>query len=253
MKIGIVQYSPVWEKREENFERIVSLTEKEGKNCDLIILPEMSLTGFTMNTSAFAEELDGETVKNFIALSRKLKTNFLVGIIEKDGEQIFNSLFHFDKNGIIAARYRKIHLFSFAKEDKFYSSSSEIVVTKIENRKVGLSICYDLRFPELYRLQTKQGAELLINIANWPLPRIFHWRELLKARAIENLAFVVGVNRIGTDPFNTYNGQSLCYNPKGEVIFDAQDKEGFFTFEIELAETKNVRTEFGFLNDIKLI
>ncbi len=253
MKIGIIQYSPVWERPEKNLDYIKTLFNDYASGCDLIVLPEMSLTGFTMNAKDFAEDFDGEIIPEFISLAQKYHTNIFLGTIEKDGEKIFNSLFHFDENGIIAARYRKIHLFSFANEHKHYAQSDEVIVSKVKNVKTGLSICYDLRFPELYRLQTKNGAELLVNIANWPTPRIEHWTHLLKARAIENLAFVIGVNRIGSDPFNEYPGQSACYSPMGKEIFNAENKEGFFTFEIAPEEVKYTREKFQFLNDIKLL
>ncbi len=253
MKIGIIQYSPLWENTEKNFEYITHLFDENAFKCDLIILPEMSLTGFTMNAKDFAEDFDGSVIPRFISLAGKYKVHIFAGIIEKDGEKIFNSLFHFNDQGIIAARYRKIHRFTFAKEDKFYSESKEPVITKINSVKIGLSVCYDLRFPELYRLYVKEGAEILIDIANWPIPRIEHWSHLLKARAIENLAFMIGVNRTGTDPFNHYSGESACYSPMGKEIFNAHDQQGFFTFEIDTEEVKKIRNEFPFLNDIRLI
>ncbi len=253
MKIGIIQYSPLWEDKKANLERIEELLEKNALSHDLIILPEMSITGFSMNAAELAEDFDGEIIPKFISLSNKYRTNIFLGLIEKDEEQIFNSLFHFDENGIIAARYRKIHRFSYAKEDKYFAESNERILTKINSVKIGLSICYDLRFPELYRLYAKEGAEILVNIANWPVPRIEHWTHLLKARAIENLAFAIGVNRTGTDPFNSYSGQSACYSPLGKEIFNAKDEEGFFTFEIDLEEVSRARNNFQFLKDIKLI
>ncbi len=253
MKIGIIQYSPLWEKPEENFERIEKFFSLKANDCDLVILPEMSLTGFTMNAKDFAEDFDGEMIPKFINLASKFRTDIMAGLIEKEENKFFNSLFHFNDKGIIAARYRKIHLFTFAKEEKYFSDSTENVITKINGTKIGLSICYDLRFPELFRFYAKEKAEILINIANWPLPRIEHWLHLLKARAIENLAFVIGVNRIGTDPFNSYPGQSVCYSPTGTEVFNAKEEEGIFTFEIEIEEVNRTRNKFPFLNDIKLI
>lgn len=253
MKIGIIQYSPIWESPEENFNFVSDLIFKSSSDTDLIILPEMSLTGFTMNSEKFAEEIDGFAVKSFIALAGKIKKHIFAGIIERDGEAIYNSLFHFDRNGIITARYRKVHPFSYAKENKFYRAGSESVITNIEKYSTGLSICYDLRFPELYRLYGKQRVDIMVNIANWPVKRIEHWKHLLKARAIENQAFMIGVNRTGDDPFYNYNGSSAVYDPMGKELLQLDDESGFFTVEINPDEAKEVQNKFHFLDDIKLI
>ncbi len=254
MKIGLLQLNPVWENVEENKEKLSILIEKNNTSeLDLLVLPEMSLTGFTMNSSVFAEELDGASTLFFINLARHFKINIIAGLIERDGDRIFNSAVHFDRQGIIAARYRKIHRFSFAKENQYYSPAEIPVLTKIDNHTFGISICYDLRFPELYRSYGKHKVSGLINIANWPIQRIDHWNHLLKARAIENLCFMIGVNRCGNDPFNPYNGRSAVYDPTGKEIIICNEDENLFTVEIDLNLTVLTREKFNFLDDIKLI
>ncbi len=253
MKLGLVQYSPVWEKPEENILKIQDLIKQSSRNFDMLVLPEMTLTGFTMQSKKFAEEIDGTGTKYFMHLSAKLKTNIFAGIIEKDNDKIYNSLVHFDSDGLIKARYRKIHPFSYAKEDKYYDAPKEIVATRIEQTRIGLSVCYDLRFPELYRLYAKERAEILIDIANWPVPRIDHWKSLLKARAIENQAFMIGVNRVGSDPFNQYNGCSAVFDPMGKEIAMVENEEKIIETEIDLSVVSATRTKLPFLQDIKLI
>lgn len=252
MKLGLVQYSPAWENPEENIIKIDAMFQKNKTKFDLVIFPELSLTGFTMDSQKFSEDIDGISTKYFINLAQQLRTNIFAGVIEKSNDGIFNSLVHVDPNGLIAARYRKIHPFSFANEDKFYNAANEIVITKIDNVKIGLSICYDLRFPELYRLYAKEGVEIIINIANWPITRIDHWRTLLKARAIENQCFMIGVNRVGNDPFYSYNGYSSVYDPMGVELESLIDEEEIIECEIDVNKVTEVRNKLPFLKNIKL-
>jgi predicted amidohydrolase len=253
MRIGLVQYSPEWENPEKNILRIGEMIKSLNSKVDLLIFPELSLTGFTMNSKYFAEDLDGVSTQYFIKLSQKLKTNIFAGIIEKSEDGIFNSLVHFNSDGLINARYRKIHPFGYANEDQNYRAGDENVITKIENSKFGLSICYDLRFPELYRLYAKERVHVLINIANWPVARIEHWRTLLKARAIENQCFMIGVNRVGNDPHLQYNGCSSVYDPMGNEIISIGDEENIFISELDPQLVEDVRNKLPFLDDIRLI
>jgi predicted amidohydrolase len=253
MKTGLLQYNPLWENPQGNIDKIDKMVEQLKNKIDLLILPELSLTGFTMNSKIFAEDLDGISTQYFMKLSQRLKCSVLAGVIEKSEEGIFNSLVHFNSDGLVTARYRKIHPFGYAKEDQNYSAGDEIVVTKIDNAKVGLSICYDLRFPELYRLYAKQRVDLIVNIANWPVPRIDHWRTLLKARAIENQSFVIGVNRIGNDPLLQYNGFSSVYDPMGYELLSVKEEENIFVVDLNIEIVKVTREKLPFLEDIRLI
>jgi predicted amidohydrolase len=253
MKAGLVQFSPIWEDKKKSMTIIDSLVKNIDSTTSLLIFPEMTLTGFTMNSKGVSEEIDGVTIKYFIDLALKMKIDIIAGIVENDNKQYFNSLFHFTSEGLIKAVYRKIHPFTLAQENEFFSSGKEIVASNYNNHKIGLSICYDLRFPELYRYYAKQKVDLLINIANWPVKRISHWKHLLKARAIENQCFMIGVNRIGNDPFQTYNGCSAVFNPMGEEIIICGNEENIFYADLNFEEVKAVRAKLGFLNDIKMI
>ncbi|MBX3007753.1 MAG: hypothetical protein KF816_06965 [Melioribacteraceae bacterium] len=253
MKVGLFQYSPIWEAPEKNIELIEKLITKNTSQFDLIIFPELTLTGFTMNSQKFAEDLAGISHTYFMKLASKLKTNIFAGLIEYDDNKIFNSLVHFDEFGLVHARYRKVHPFSMANETRFYNAGNELVITEINKTKIGLSVCYDLRFPELYRLYAKEKVDLMINIANWPIPRIEHWKSLLKARAIENQFYMIGVNRTGDDPKYNYCGASAVFDPMGTPAFIADENVNIFEVDLNLEEVLKVRNDLPFLNDMKLI
>lgn len=253
MKIGLVQYSPEWESKEKNIHKIEKLIDNHSEDVEVLVFPEMTLTGFTMNSKIHAEEIDGLGMQYFMKKAAELKKHIFAGIIEKDENKIYNTLFHFDTFGIITARYRKIHPFSYADEQDYYDSGKEILITKIDEYNLGLSICYDLRFPELYRQYGKAKVDAIINIANWPDKRIAHWLALLKARAIENQCFMIGVNRVGEVPFNNYNGLSAVYDPMGNEVVLNENEEKIIPVEIDLMESQITQKRFNFLNDIKLI
>ena len=253
MKIGLVQFAPAWEDPDKSISKLEALLSKTDNDYDLLIFPEMTLTGFTMNSAKFSETIDGAGTQLFINISSMLGSNIFAGLIEQDKMNYYNTLVHFDGMGLIKARYRKIHPFSLGQENLNYRSSKEIVMTEIDNVKVGLSICYDLRFPELYRLYSKKGAQLLINIANWPVQRIEHWKTLLRARAIENQCFMIGANRIGEDPQNKYNGCSAVFDPMGNCYLMKENEEKIFECDIDPNLVSEIRNQFPFLDDIKLI
>ncbi len=254
MKIGLVQFSPIWEDKKESIEKVNSLLEKINlSEIELLIFPELSFTGFSMNVEQLAEEIDGESMRYFLKLSADNKINVFGGLIEKYEDKFYNTLIHFDENGLIKARYRKIHPFSMTNEDKHFSAGKEIVVTKIGHIRFGLSICYDLRFPELYRLLTLKGAEVLVNIANWPVPRIAHWELLTQATAVQQLAYFIGVNRTGDDPYNSYSGSTCIVSPAGEDLVRNFNDEKIIVYDIDVEEVNKIRKKFPFLEDVKLI
>jgi predicted amidohydrolase len=252
IKIGLVQYSPVWEDKSASKEKIMNLLEQTS-GLDLLIFPEMTLTGYTMKSKAFSEELDEETHLFFSTIARKNKCAVMYGVIEKGKRKIFNTLVHLNNQGKIISTYRKVHPFSYSKEDIYFGKGKEAVVTKVKGIKIGLSICYDLRFPELYRLYAKDNVDMIIDIANWPDTRIEHWRTLLKARAIENQCYVVGVNRVGDDPKLHYNGFSSVFDPMGIEVVAVENEEKVIAAEIDKTYVDNVRQRLPFLKDIRLI
>ncbi len=253
MKIGLIQYNPEWEDKLKNQEKLNYLLSQEKREESILIFPEMTLTGFTMKASSFAEALNGESFNYFSSVAEKNNAHVFAGIIESAGSQFYNSLLHIDPKGKLKSVYRKIHPFSYSTEDKHYLKGKETVITNLNDWNIGLSICYDLRFPELYRYYGKARTELIIVIANWPDTRIEHWRTLLKARAIENQCYVAGVNRVGNDPKLKYNGCSSLFDPMGKEIISSSDKETILTADININYVKEVRAKLPFLNDITLI
>lgn len=252
LKIGLCQYSPGWEDKIANQEKIKKLISNHI-GFDLFIFPEMTLTGFTMQAKNLAEEFSGETFTFFSSLAKSVKSSLLYGFIEKGKNRIFNTLVHLNNQGKIISAYRKIHPFSYANEDKYFGKGKDLITTKVKGIKFGLSICYDLRFPELYRLYAKEKVDCIVDIANWPEARIEHWRTLLKARAIENQCYVIGVNRVGDDPKLHYNGFSSVFDPMGKEIAAAENEEKIIEAEIDKSSVDEVRKKLPFLNDMRLI
>ncbi len=253
MKILLVQYSPAWEDKNKNKKKILSLLNNANPGCDLIILPEMTLTGFSMSPENLAEDKEGDTFTFYSEIAQKFSANVFGGLIEKNGNDFYNSLLNINSSGEIVNIYRKVHPFSFSEEDKHYTAGDKPVTTNIKELRIGLSICYDLRFPELYRLYAKERIDLLVNIANWPVTRIEHWRTLLKARAIENQCYVAGVNRTGNDPKLKYNGFSSVFDPMGKELAVVEKEETIIEVEINKHEVEETRNKLPFLNDIHLI
>lgn len=255
LNLGLVQYSPEWEDKEANKQKILKLLEGQSSKIDLLIFPEMSLTGYTMRKE-LGEELSVEkspSLQFFTSIAIKYSSHIFAGLIESSNQGFYNTLVHINEKGGLVKFYRKIHLFSFAREEDHYDAGKQPVITSVKGWKVGLSICYDLRFPELYRFYGKEQVHLIVNIANWPKSRIVHFRELLKSRAIENLCFVAAVNRVGFGGKEYYNGLSSVINPMGEEIISGEDKEELILIEINQTDVISTRKMFPFLNDIKLI
>ena len=253
MRVGLVQYAPDWESPAENRKRLTSIVQGRIHGVDLLVFPEMTLTGFSMESEAFAEMADGAGMLFFQQLAADAETHILAGLIKREDDRCYNALVHFDRTGRVEACYRKIHLFSLAGEDRFYAAGRTPVVTRTEQASIGLSVCYDLRFPELYRHYSKQGASVMVDIANWPAVRVDHWTQFLKARAIENQCFMVGVNRVGSDPLHAYCGCSAVYDPLGNEVVCAGDDAGVTVADLDLKQVDLTRKMFPFLNDIKLI
>jgi predicted amidohydrolase len=253
MHISLYQFNPIWEDKHHNQEKILKFLENSIIDTDVIIFPEMTLTGFTMRSKKFGESTSGEIINFFQSIAKAKKIHIFAGFIEAENGKYFNTLIHLNRNGDIAAKYQKIHPFSYSGENRHYYPGKEPIITLIGEIKIGLSICYDLRFPELFRYYGKEHVEAIINIANWPVQRIEHWRHLLKARAIENLCFMIGVNRVGRDKGNEYNGQSSVFGPMGENLLQINNVEILETIDINLEEVNTTRNNFPFLDDIKLL
>jgi len=252
MRIALVQYSPEWEKKEVNKEKLLQLTSGV-KDVELLLFPEMTLTGFTMKSDRLAEGIQGDSFRFFSELAKTKNIHVMAGVIERSKNHFYNTLIHIKPGGELVKLYRKNYPFSYSGENEHYKAGAKPAISKIRTWRIGLSICYDLRFPELYRKYGKKRAHLIINIANWPDTRIEHWRTLLKARAIENQCYIAGVNRVGDDPKLHYVGYSSVFDPMGKEIVSIENEEKIITAELNKECIREVREKLPFLNDMKSV
>jgi predicted amidohydrolase len=221
----------------------------------LIVLPEMFGSGFSMNVEKIAEPDPSPTEAFLRELSRSHQSAVLGGLVRSrsDGTECSgrNELIAFAPDGEELVRYQKNRTFRYTGESDHYENGTELALFEWQGWKIAPLICYDLRFPELFRRQTKAGVELFVVIASWPTVRVEHWITLLRARAIENLAYVIGVNRCGSDPNHAYPGRSVLIDPWGEILDDAGGDEGVVTGEISLDTVREWRAEFPALEDLE--
>lgn len=244
LNIGIVQLHIYWKNKRLNQEKILAILQAKSdiSTLDWLIFPEMTLTGFSMNSSV--TELTNADFDFFrqIAIQYQLCVSFGGTVHNK------NSFITIDATGEIICQYNKIHLFSYAKEDRYYLPGSDVVSFSLHQFQIMPAICYDLRFANLFWDQAKQ-TDIYCIIANFPASRSHHWKTLLMARAIENQSYVIGVNRIGADPTEIYLGHSMLIDPLGTILLDAEDKEGVFIISIDHQKIGHIRTQFPFLKD----
>ena len=248
-----IQFDITWENKPAKFEKVRRiLTDAAPAKDSLVVLPEMFATGFTMNTETMAEAYGGET-EQFLARTAKEFGVFLLAgaaMRGRDGK-VRNKALVFSPAGELMAYYAKMKPFTLGGEADHYAAGERPVVFKWGDCSVSPFVCYDLRFPEIFReAAAAHRPELFAVIANWPVKRILHWVRLLQARAIENQAYVVGVNRAGNDPFYAYGGRSLIVDPQGEILADAGEGECFIQAKLDLANLHKYRDGLPFLADL---
>ncbi|MBF02346.1 MAG: nitrilase family protein [Flavobacterium sp.] len=247
MRIAIFQTALIWQQPENNRNLIEKYLHTCKETFDLLILPEMFTTGFTMTPSEIAESMNGITIQWLKNLAREKKIAVTGSLIIKEQEQFYNRLVFIFPNGTLEW-YDKRHLFSLAGEEKVYTKGREKRIIEYKGWKICPLICYDLRFPVFSR--NIESYDLLIYVANWPKPRINAWNTLLKARAIENMVYTVGVNRIGNDANQLeYTGSSQVVDYLGNEILNAQENQGVFVVEIDKENMLETRKKLNFLND----
>ena len=235
MKIVTVSLDIIWENKESNFKQIQQLMLEVSQVCpDLVVFPEMTLTGFTMNAEAMSENLtQSSTIAFFSKLAVQYKTAVAFGVILKTNKKPTNNLVVVSSKGNLLGRYEKIHPFSHSGEMDYYSKGEETMCLGLKGFTIGLTICYDLRFPELYQSLSKK-CDVIINIANWPSQRVADWILLLHARALENQCFIIGVNRTGVDGMGLdYVKSSIVIGPTGKDIEASSMNDIIDIFEIE--------------------
>ncbi len=248
LNIALIQSTLVWENPTENRRLFTEKITSVSSNIDIVLLPEMFTTGFSMNPEKFAESMNGGTVLWMQKLAKVEQLAILGSLIIKEEDNYYNRLIFAHPNGQVDT-YDKRHLFTYGGEDKVYSSGNKRLIIEYKGWKICPLICYDLRFPVWSR--NNDDYDILIYVANWPKPRISAWDVLLKARAIENMCYVIGLNRIGVDGNKLeYIGHSQGFDTLGNEFITSENKIESIS-EITLNKIKLIETrkKFGFLND----
>jgi omega-amidase len=243
LKITLIQAEQAWEDIEGNLDAFSRHLEQRKDDSDLIVLPEMFTTGFTMNASRLAQEMDGTGVRWLKDRSRSCRADIVASLIIRDEKRFFNRLVWAKPDGRLFS-YDKRHLFRMAGEEKVYSPGDRKLTVDLCGWKIRPFICYDLRFP-VWTRNFANAYDLALFIANWPGKRADHWRVLLRARAVENQAFVIGLNRIGEDGAGlSYSGDSMVIDPTGRVLFDGGRHPAVKTVRIRYDSLSEYRTAF---------
>jgi omega-amidase len=243
LKITLIQSDLHWESADANLAMFEEKIWKINEQTDLIILPEMFSTGFSMNTKELAEPMNFKTFKWMKQQAAQTKAVVTGSVIIREGEKYFNRLIWMEPDGNFSY-YDKRHLFRIANEDKFFNAGDKKIIKEIKGWKICPLICYDLRFP-VWSRNINNSYDVLIYVANWPAARSIAWKTLLQARAIENISYVVGVNRLKEDGKGIYySGDSVIIDPKGQKIIDLKDKEGIYTHTLSWEKLDSFRKKF---------
>ncbi len=252
MKITSIQLEPADRPKDENIAHAHRLIDR-APDSDLILLPEIWPCGyFSFNRYRDASEpVDGPLVQGLRQKARQRNCHLLMGsFVENDGGVLYNSTLLLDRQGEIIAHYRKIHLFGYQSEERrLLTPGRKVVVTRTPWGVSGFSTCYDLRFPELFRRMVDLGAEFFLVPSAWPLARLEAWRLFNRARAHENLAWLVSCNCAGTNAGSRYAGHSMIVDPTGRVIAEGGEDEQLVTAEIDPRLVKTTRRQFSALDD----
>lgn len=252
MRISIIQPDIVWEDPAANIEMASAMVaDAAGKGASVAVLPEMFSTGFSMDAHSVpgVEDVPAELAR----LARENSISIIAGTAahSRTTPPGLNRALAYDSSGELIAGYSKMHPFSFAGEDRHYVPGPGPVTFELGGQPSSVFICYDLRFPEVFRSVARK-VKVIYVIASWPAARQEHWATLLRARAIEDQCFVVGVNRVGTDGNGvSHAGGSCVFGPFGEVVFSAGQAVGVYDVELDIALVDRVRAEYPFLDDMR--
>ena len=247
MKAALCQFRIEFEEKEKNLHRAEHMiASAAAKQAQIIFFPEMSFTGFSMNASAIGE-LSGETMHAMQEFAQRYQIAVGFGRVKRHGNKGENHYTVLNETGTILADYVKIHPFSYGGENHYYIAGRQTAVFSFAGHRFGLFICYDLRFPEIFRA-IAADVDVMVVAANWPEKRIAHWNKLLEARALENQCWVLGINCVGDQDDLHYNGSSRAVNPEGETVESLTDREEIIFCEIQ-DEAANYRKSFPALQD----
>lgn len=248
LHITLIQPDIVWEDKTENLRRYEQTIAGINSPRQVVVLPEMFSTGFSMAPERLAEPMDGKTVTWMVNMSVKFRCILAGSLMIEEGGKYFNRMLWVQPDGVIGF-YDKRHLFGYAHEDRHYTRGETRQIAQVNGWRINLLVCYDLRFP-VWARNSGHEYDVLLCVANWPEPRSLAWRTLLQARAIENQCFVVGVNRVGTDgKGNNYAGDSSVFGPQGEKIWQHSNEAVHHTVTLDYEGLQKTRADFPFLND----
>ncbi|MBW4085157.1 carbon-nitrogen family hydrolase [Paenibacillus sp. S150] len=252
MKISLLQLDIAFGNPAVNYaaaERKIREAAAEGTEC--VILPELWTTGYDLTRLAEIADAEGSTTKAVMSgLARELGIHIVAGsVASRHVSGITNSMYVFNRTGELAGEYSKLHLFRLMDEHLYLKPGAAKGLFTLDGASCAGLICYDIRFPEWVRAHTALGAEVLFISAEWPLPRLAHWRALLISRAIENQCYVAACNRAGKDPANIFAGHSMIIDPWGEVVCEASGSEEILTGEIDLQKVREVRVQIPIFSD----
>ena len=255
----LIQTALFWEDKGANLDMLTQKIQAIDVPTEIIVLPEMFTTGFSMQPEKFAETMEGPTVDWMRRMSSEKRAIITGSIIIVEGGKYYNRLIWILPNGQLGY-YNKRHLFAFAGEDQYYTSGNKRLIASVKGWKINLQICYDLRFPVWARQELSQANDetgkliteydVLLYVANWPEKRNHAWKTLLTARAIENQCFTIGVNRVGLDGNNiAHSGDSMVVGPLGEVLYHCAYEEDLCHISLQKEELENTRSHFPFWKD----
>ncbi|WP_443946762.1 nitrilase family protein [Pedobacter sp. AW1-32] len=249
LKITIFQAYLFWENIEKNLQNLtLRLSMGVREKTDLIILPEMFNSGFSMNAEKLAEEMGGLTMQWMQKTAIQYNCVITGSLIIKEDGHFYNRLIWMQPDGQFQ-KYDKRHLFGMGEEDKTFTAGKDQLIVELKGWKIRLAVCYDLRFPAWLR-NVDAGYDILLLVASWPDKRSAHWKTLIPARAIENQSYVVGVNRVGHDGNQVYHGgHSMVMDPYGSTVYYKPEDEDMYTVTIAYEEIVKVRRQFPFLKD----
>jgi predicted amidohydrolase len=261
LTITIIQTNLHWEDKAANLEMLENKLNAIHQKTEVVVLPEMFSTGFSMNPGVLAETMGGETLQWMKRVSAEKKIILTGSIIARENDNYYNRLVWMLPNGQYGV-YDKRHRFAFAGEDQHYTAGDKRLIASVKGWKLNLLVCYDLRFPVWARQsqafnkdiagpeEANPEYDVLVYVANWPEKRSLAWKTLLRARAIENQCYVVGVNRVGKDGNDIiYSGDSMVIDPLGEILYHKEMEEHTFTISLSASHLKSVRDKFPFWKD----
>jgi len=252
MRITSIQLDIKDRPKEKTLEHVLGLLAEVPRS-DLILLPEIWTCGYFSFERYWndSESVDGPTVRALQQKAADLRCHILMGsMVEREGQDLFNTSLLLDPQGQIIARYRKIHLFGYQSEERrLLKPGVEVIVAKTPWGRVGLSTCYDLRFPEFYRKMVDHGAQFFLVASAWPRSRQEAWILFNRVRAHENLTFLFSCNCAGFDKGNQYAGHSMFIDPYGGIVAEGGEEESMITAEVDISLVDTARRDFSFLND----